>query len=196
MTNSLEWYFWEASNCPSFNFSLSLFCILLVIADIKTLGLSYVTACCSVDLTVLASRLKTHQLLSLPILNNDNGWPCRALSIPFVFLSSVPDQEPAPILHEELPAKPSTPPPILLPACPSPSSSLSERHPPPSSYSAATLRSDTPETDDDVGRDTPLPPHLSSAAAAAAALPNTQRDKSAPEIVCLVTVKNHWKTEG
>lgn len=91
--------------------------------------------------------------------------------------ASNPPQDSAPILHEEAPAKPSTPPPILLPPSPTPSPSLSERlpHPP---ESTSTLRSDTPDTDDDVGRDTPLPPLLSTSA-----LPNTQRDKSAPEIV-------------
>ncbi|XP_050735444.1 protein lap4-like isoform X12 [Eriocheir sinensis] len=91
--------------------------------------------------------------------------------------ASNPPQDSAPILHEEAPAKPSTPPPFLLPPSPTPSPSLSERlpHPP---ESTSTLRSDTPDTDDDVGRDTPLPPLLSTSA-----LPNTQRDKSAPEIV-------------
>ncbi|XP_069944954.1 protein lap4 isoform X4 [Cherax quadricarinatus] len=40
------------------------------------------------------------------------------------------------------------------------------------------LRSSTPDTDDDVSRDIPLPPHLS-----APALSDTPKDKSAPEIV-------------
>ncbi|KAG0720959.1 Protein lap4 [Chionoecetes opilio] len=84
-------------------------------------------------------------------------------------------------LHEG--ACTTTPPPTLLPPSPASSPSPCDRLLP-SPDPPHTLRTDLPETDDEVGSDTLLPSHL------AHALPHTHRDKSAPQIVGIKSIKN------
>ncbi|XP_042216450.1 protein lap4-like isoform X6 [Homarus americanus] len=104
-------------------------------------------------------------------------------------------------LHEEAPSEASIklPTPAQSPQPQSPLPSLSQHPPPqpspplpvsksqpcdrlltpePKQDFTTNLRSDTPDTDDDVGCDIPLPPHLS-----APVISDTPKDKSAPEIV-------------
>ncbi|XP_064104381.1 protein lap4-like [Macrobrachium nipponense] len=103
----------------------------------------------------------------------------------------------ASVLHEEGPTQ-SPPSPKLSPPSPSPkpkeqSPPIPEQTPPIPEQTpceriptpdaeeqlSSGLRSDTPDTDDDVGRDTPLPSNLSSASVTSSA----PKEKSTPEIV-------------
>ncbi|XP_069187985.1 protein lap4 isoform X18 [Procambarus clarkii] len=78
-----------------------------------------------------------------------------------------------PSLSQPQPSQPSPPQPVSRPQ-----SCDRVITPEPKRDFSSNLRSNTPETDDDVGRDIPLPPHLS-----APVVSDTPKDKSAPEIV-------------
>nr|XP_045596053.1 protein scribble homolog isoform X4 [Procambarus clarkii] len=78
-----------------------------------------------------------------------------------------------PSLSQPQPSQPSPPQPVSRPE-----SCDRVITPEPKRDFSSNLRSNTPETDDDVGRDIPLPPHLS-----APVVSDTPKDKSAPEIV-------------